>query len=177
MAKSKAGIYTLYNTDKKRYYIGQTSDLKRRETDHFTALKKGTHYCKKMQEDYNNGDNISFIVITYCPNIERLLRSEETRIMNNYMKRGLFLYNRLKPTWDFDFINQERFFELIADRYCREHTGKCLYELAHGKNPARYDYLYRLLTRPDFDEKKELEERDQIGFYFATNPNTEGVII
>ena len=45
-----------------RFYIGSTSDLKRRLYEHFGELKRNKHHSNKMQDDFNKYGENAFIV-------------------------------------------------------------------------------------------------------------------
>ena len=47
------GIYCILNTANGHRYVGQSTDLSRRKSYHFTALFKGTHKNKHLQAAYN----------------------------------------------------------------------------------------------------------------------------
>lgn len=57
--KKDVGIYTITNKETGEYYNG-SGDLKRREMDHFLALRKGQHVNKRFQEAYNRNPNFKF---------------------------------------------------------------------------------------------------------------------
>lgn len=48
------GIYAIINKDNGRIYIGETENLRKRAKAHVNLLKAGNHYCKDLQEDYDN---------------------------------------------------------------------------------------------------------------------------
>ena len=50
----------------KYYYIGQSSDLKKREYNHLRTLKNGTHPNSKMQNVYNKYKDFSFSPLVYA---------------------------------------------------------------------------------------------------------------
>lgn len=54
------GIYRIYCTVTKDSYIGSTTNLNRRQAEHFDLLSKGNHYNYKLQGDYNKYGKSSF---------------------------------------------------------------------------------------------------------------------
>lgn len=58
-----SGIYMIYNKSKDGAYIGQTSNLQTRAANHIRSLRKGNHPNVKLQNGYNNGDEMYFIVL------------------------------------------------------------------------------------------------------------------
>lgn len=164
MIRSNAGIYTLYNKSKEKYYIGQSSDLKRRKTEHFSALKNNRHNCIDLQNDYNNGDEIKFCILAKVPNHERLLLSEEARYIKMFKDIGNDLYNTYNTDYNF-LISRDQLLEYISTLYLKEHYGKTFKEMTLGKNPARFDYVFRLLTEPSFDAEQEKVNYCDYGYY------------
>ena len=65
------GIYVIWNRAKNRVYIGQADIICARLGDHKARLKKGTHACKAMQEDWLQ-DEAEFIwlVLDYGPRLQ-----------------------------------------------------------------------------------------------------------
>ena len=57
------GIYAIINKDNGRIYIGQTENLRKRAKAHVNLLKAGNHYCKDLQEDYDNNFNFKIEII------------------------------------------------------------------------------------------------------------------
>ena len=47
------GIYCILNTSNGHRYVGQSTDLSRRKSYHFTALAKGIHKNKHLQAAWN----------------------------------------------------------------------------------------------------------------------------
>lgn len=62
--QNKPGIYVLYNNTTFVSYIGETSNLDRRFTEHKTALIDSTHFNKNMRKsiNVNNIDDLSFFL-------------------------------------------------------------------------------------------------------------------
>ena len=48
-----SGIYCILNTSNGHRYVGQSTDLSRRKSYHFTALAKGIHKNKHLQAAWN----------------------------------------------------------------------------------------------------------------------------
>lgn len=164
MIRSKAGIYQLYNEDKDIYYIGQSSDLARRKTSHFSALKSGSHPNKAMQNDYTNGDSFTYSIITKCPNYERLLLSEEARYITQFKEAGKQLYN-VNDSYCF-LITNEQLLYTIADNFCRDKFGLTYRQMTLGNSPARFDYLFRTIYEEGFNPEEEKMIYFDIGYYY-----------
>lgn len=55
-----SGIYCILNLANGSRYIGQSTDLSRRKSYHFTALAKGVHKNKHLQSAYNHHGSQAF---------------------------------------------------------------------------------------------------------------------
>lgn len=57
------GVYAILNMRNNKIYVGSSKNIKKRLHIHKSRLKSDSNSAKRMQEDYNNGDNfISFVV-------------------------------------------------------------------------------------------------------------------
>jgi len=72
------GIYKIENKINYDFYIGSSRDLKRREKDHFSLLKKNKNKSKILQRAVNKYgiENFKFIIIENC-NINDLFILEQ----------------------------------------------------------------------------------------------------
>lgn len=48
-------VYALQNKDTKKIYVGSTFNLSNRYDKHLLLLKKGEHFSKELQKDYDEG--------------------------------------------------------------------------------------------------------------------------
>ena len=65
----KSGIYRIINTGNNKCYIGSSSDLRKRKSQHFRNLNKGTHHNQHLQNSFNKNSNIfSFQILIRCDN-------------------------------------------------------------------------------------------------------------
>ena len=95
--KSKnAGIYMLYNMDKHKAYIGQTTNFSKRATEHKNQLFANSHSNKELQKDVNEGDDFFFVILENmgkaCKREDALLM--EKKYMLAFRDRCVHLYNR-----------------------------------------------------------------------------------
>lgn len=74
---SKSGVYTLTCIVNKKVYVGCTTDLKQRESAHFSELKCNKHNIKDLQDDYNKYGKGAFKYEILIKCKKRFLRSEE----------------------------------------------------------------------------------------------------
>ena len=68
------GVYQISIGD--YFYIGQSSDLKKRESNHLSYLKNGNHHNKFMQRVYDKYQSFSFTPLVYAE-IKELNRIEQ----------------------------------------------------------------------------------------------------
>ena len=98
----KAGIYKLEFSDGS-YYVGQATNLVKREQDHISALKNGTHFNRNVQSKYSKLNSFpTFLVVCYCE--IGLLNSKETELIDlndsmcmNIMAGGKSTYGEAHP--------------------------------------------------------------------------------
>lgn len=61
-----SGIYSITNIENGKRYIGRTIDFKKREGNHFGALKSGRHPNVHLQRAWDSGQEFRFEVIERC---------------------------------------------------------------------------------------------------------------
>ena len=102
----------LYNLIKHKVYIGETGDFSSRKAQHFANLKVGTHPNKGLQKDFDNGDEILFVVLEdmgISPDANKLIRQEKLYIaafLDKYVK----LYNKETAK----SIKERLYFDIVA---------------------------------------------------------------
>ena len=74
----KCGIYKITNITNNKFYIGQSTDLSKRKSDHFYTLKNNCHCNFHLQSSYNKygKKNFKFETLLYCESFE-LTRYEQ----------------------------------------------------------------------------------------------------
>lgn len=61
MMSDTFGVYVIENMVNNKVYIGSTvRNFKERKACHFNSLKRGTHHCKPLQEEFNQYGEASF---------------------------------------------------------------------------------------------------------------------
>ena len=60
---TNSGIYMLYNLNRHKVYIGETQNFRSRAAHHKQRLSTNAHPNKKMQIDFNNGDEFVFVIL------------------------------------------------------------------------------------------------------------------
>lgn len=85
----------LYNLISHRVYIGKTRNFNHRSTTHRQNLKRNTHTNKKLQEDFNNGNNFAFVILDDMGTdfTDEQIRIREKLYMYAFIDKGLKLYN------------------------------------------------------------------------------------
>lgn len=76
--ESRVGVYAVKNTKNNKRYIGSSSDLSVRKSNHFCKLRDTNHYNTYLQEDYNlyGKENFIFEVLEYCKKEELIEREQ-----------------------------------------------------------------------------------------------------
>lgn len=94
-----SGVYIIRNSSNGKVYVGSSSDLKRRRSEHFRDLSKGMHFNPYLQASWNKYGKHCFqwIVLVSCNSSELL--TKEQRILDNYIENLGWesLYN-IQPT-------------------------------------------------------------------------------
>ena len=73
-----SGVYKIINLINNKLYVGSSSNLRKRERDHFTELERGVHKNKHLQSAYKlyNKDSFKFELIENCINDELIKRDK-----------------------------------------------------------------------------------------------------
>ncbi len=85
------GIYKIINTSNNKIYIGSSSNLKKRKSNHFHYLKNNKHPNKHLQSSYNKYGNEYFIfeIIEECIIKDLILKEQHyiDKLNPDYNKR------------------------------------------------------------------------------------------
>ena len=100
MKNDVCGIYGIFNVTKEKWYVGQSEHVNNRLIEHKCALKRGSHHCKKMQEDYETGDVFIFSPIITYPDVTKkeLNNVENYYIMKLSVNGRNYGYNKILNT-------------------------------------------------------------------------------
>ncbi len=84
-----SAIYILINKKNNKIYIGQTSDIRRRQKDHIKSLSTGNHRNRYLQRawDKYGKETFEFKVLEYC-SVETLDEREQ-HYLDIYIPRGI----------------------------------------------------------------------------------------
>lgn len=68
-----ACVYKIFNLLNGKFYIGSTTDLPRRKSQHLARLRAGKHHCTHLQNAWNRDGEISFSfeILEHCAKAER----------------------------------------------------------------------------------------------------------
>lgn len=94
MSPPLAGIYRITNTINGMHYVGGASDLSVRFRTHKGMLKKGCHFNKKLQNDWDKygSGSFTFNVIEIIDEVEKLIDREQHWMKTlNVIERGFNL--------------------------------------------------------------------------------------
>lgn len=160
-----AGIYAIHNTTKDIFYIGSSENIEKRWQQHQILLKTNKHYNKKLQSDYNNGDNIIFGLIKDTFPDKRQLLYEERFYIHNWKQNGRNLYNVAKMMGPY-YTDRTHLKRIIADKYCKERFGRIFDQLFSRHNPAVYDMYYEIITSEPEKEPEIRERYKDLKSYF-----------
>ena len=86
----KSGIYKITQTDTGRVYVGSSTDLDKRQKQHFSNLRKGKHVNRKMQIDVEEFgiESFHFEVIELLPS-DNILLCERERFWQSSLRTEL----------------------------------------------------------------------------------------
>lgn len=76
---NQSGIYCIRNKENGKFYIGSTSNFRKRMREHLSCLRKNVHVNKHLQRAFNKygEENFSFEVFEYVEDIDNLLEVEQ----------------------------------------------------------------------------------------------------
>lgn len=94
-------IYAIRCTKNGKLYIGRTTNLEKRITQHFQELKSGRHSNKVMTEDYKRYGRDKFEVYLLETNISYQERGKEYE----YMKK----YNTYDKQYGYNFNDKSKY--------------------------------------------------------------------
>ena len=151
-----SGIYALYNTNKNIYYIGSSQNIEKRIDQHLWSLKKKRHYNKKMQEDYNNGDQFEgCILYSMATDNKRELQKQEEHYIDWYRRKRKPLYNVIYSC-NTGYADSDMIKKKMADLFCRKEYGMSINRFL-AQSDAKRTMEYEILEHPENREKIQRE--------------------
>lgn len=85
------GVYAIINAEENRAYVGQTSNLRKRATQHMNALKNGNH--QNILLNFDRKKKFYFKIILENVKNPEILPFLEKVYMQEYINSGYQLYN------------------------------------------------------------------------------------
>lgn len=147
------GIYSLVCNETGKRYVGQSTNIEKRRTDHFCALRNQRHPNRHLQNAWDNGQTFRFELIEECAPEECNDREIFWIAEFDSMQTG---YNQCKGG------------EATLGRVCSEETKKKISEKNKGRKVSddvirrrKETFRRRLAEDPDFAEahRRKLSER------------------
>jgi hypothetical protein len=65
-SNSGCGVYALVNRANGKMYVGSSKNFYNRIKMHKSSLGSNNHYSRELQEDYNAGHKIDFVILEWC---------------------------------------------------------------------------------------------------------------
>ena len=93
------GIYKIKNKVTEDFYIGSSSNCRRRKVEHFSKLRNNKHKNQHLQRAFikYGEENFDFVIIAQCPKSrllveeQKLLDELKPKYNNTYIAGGFFL--------------------------------------------------------------------------------------
>ena len=70
-------IYIILNIENSKFYIGSTNNTRKRKSQHFRDLRKGSHHSIYLQRAFNKYSEISFLFIIIETTYDYKAREQE----------------------------------------------------------------------------------------------------
>lgn len=165
MSEPNCGIYKITNLITGDFYIGQSTNLDKRKTYHWSPLKTNTHINKHLQRAWNKygEENFKFETIIYCEPFE--LTRYEQALVDKWKPH----YNIRKECVDsnrgltYSDEHKRKISETLMGHSVSEETRVKISEKNKGKSPPNKGI-------PMSNEQKEKLEK-----YRKENPITDEV--
>lgn len=160
------GVYEIRNLDNGRCYIGSSVNIKQRERQHISHLRRGKHHSAEMQEDYNAGHTFQLVVLKriHVQYPKELQIAESKIILKRAKKDPKALYNSTWTEYAFDgYTAKDTIAQILADRFVREKTGMS-FGVFFNCCPAEVEMKWRILCDPQHEEEYRKEYAEVIAY-------------
>lgn len=104
-------IYLIENLYNGKVYIGKASDAIHRIAGHYYSLRKGNHTIRKMQEDFDAGNE--FEIQTLC-SFDKKDHDRKTKALETFF---ILQYDGVKKGYNvtYNYPSVERAYEIVED--------------------------------------------------------------
>lgn len=158
-----SGIYLIIEEISKIHYVGSTSNLKKRFKTHLSKFRKNKHHCELLQDLYNHGSKLKFIVLLYCTK-ESLIRFErEFTNINN-----ILCHNEFTPRINPNFSTSGRRELFLGEKngmYGRKHSKESIELMKKNRSKAYSELTSEQKKEIQLLRKKQIEDRINSGYY------------
>ncbi len=155
-------IYRILNKETKIIYIGSTYDFEKRKQEHLSELKKGIHFNRFIQDDFNfYGENCFEFKILSNPSCNRSeLYEIEAIYIEAYWKRS---YNLYRSSSYKKYSNEFHILKRITVEKWLKRRGNIINECIE---------IDLLKITDDLKEKIRSTNRDIATYKFGITPKT-----
>jgi predicted GIY-YIG superfamily endonuclease len=108
------GIYLIKNLDSHQIFVGFSTNIPKRISDHKVMLRKNAHHNKELQSHWNRGDKFEFAIYKECE------KDEGIKIKKTLLKHNPHTYHNDRRS-NFDKVNVEKFWRHVHIG----HTDEC----------------------------------------------------
>lgn len=158
-----SGIYLIYEEISKIHYVGSSSNLKKRFKNHLSKFKKNKHHCELLQDLYNYGSKLKFIILLYCSE-ESLIRFErEFTNIKNPICHNEFV-PRINPNFNTSG-KSELFIGAKNGMYGRKHSMESIELMRKNRSKGYSELTLEQKAEVKLLRKKQMEDRINSGYY------------
>jgi group I intron endonuclease len=121
-----SGIYSIVNIENQNRYIGSTSDLARRWSQHKVMLNGSRHHSDRLQMDWDLFSNIkfNFEILEYCEADDIILHDREQHWINY-----------------FDASNPEKGYNVESDAVRHTHSKETRIKISESNKALKRKYI------------------------------------
>lgn len=187
---NQSGIYRIRNKQNGKFYIGSTSNMRKRMREHLSFLRNNKHVNNYLQHAFNKygEENFSFEVFEYVENVNDLL-SVEQKVLDKLkpydMKIG---YNISKIATSYRVYGEENYHfgkpkseeqkrktsEALKGRKRSEETKKKISKAVKGKNTGKDHWSYGKERSKQHRERHSASMKGK--FAGSKNPSAKKVV-
>lgn len=101
-----SGVYKILNTINQKFYIGSSYSINIRKIQHLNELRKGTHHCKSLQNNYNKygESSLDFQILEELRFPEDYWNNQRMLLNEHLINREQYYMDTLNPHYNVDRI-------------------------------------------------------------------------